>query len=617
MARINYISYLQAGGQTVSMAQQLAQALQANDPKAKQVIQELQVRAQQNDQKAIAILQELQSILGGNQMKNGGKVNPLEEFEKAHPHAAEQLEALKCGGKAKKKVPKKRMGGCPCLLKRVGGKIIQVTECAEPKKKIKFQQGGRVDIKYWHNRRYTPEQIRKIQSSLNKQALGKQIAVDGIIGPETIAAIRRFQEQHSDILAVDGLVGDQTMSALGLTGIGDSSLTSTRRGQYQGRQEPGKISGVSDAENERMRKYYNTPEMLDYLLNANNTRQPQYYNHYQNALNYVSPEVAARLRNINDEGDSYDAEVSRNHNQARNRKIGILEAKRAMEAGQLKTPEQIDKWMTVHNLSKEEMNEIMRDPEMATASLASGIRADNGRVNSQASQAKRFQQDVTNAMNDAGANYALPAWSLGTGLVTAPIAAVGSLAGGYLFNKGTNYLSNDKYQTWGQLMSDKTNTPEYQWLWELSNPGAIAGGLAGGFAGGYRPGTKAIKTRVPNPKAGQTYIAKAAKIPKFVGTQVSEVVGGNTAFVPGKVPGGFGIGTAPVYKMISRPNLVRSYPSTISKTIVPGTKSSFHPEFYSTFQTNVESSQPNPVIIPEITYNTGVTYGPYNGFNRF
>ena len=29
-------------------------------------------------------------------------------------------------------------------------------------------------------------------------------------------------------------------------------------------------------------------------------------------------------------------------------------------------------------------------------------------------------------------------------------------------------------------MSDKTNTPEHQWLWELSNPGAIAGGLAGG-----------------------------------------------------------------------------------------------------------------------------------------
>lgn len=126
MARINYISYLQAGGQTMSMAQQLAQALQANDPKAKEMIQQLQQREQQGDPEATQIMSELRAILGGNQMKNGGKVNPLEEFEKAHPHAAEQLEALKCGGKAKKKVPKKRMGGCPCMLKKVGGKLVEV-----------------------------------------------------------------------------------------------------------------------------------------------------------------------------------------------------------------------------------------------------------------------------------------------------------------------------------------------------------------------------------------------------------------------------------------------------------------------------------------------------------
>ena len=60
--------------------------------------------------------------------------------------------------------------------------------------------------------------------------MGKQIAVDGIFGKETAAAIRAFQQQHSDILKVDGLAGDQTLSALGITGIGDASLPQTRAG---------------------------------------------------------------------------------------------------------------------------------------------------------------------------------------------------------------------------------------------------------------------------------------------------------------------------------------------------------------------------------------------------
>lgn len=92
-----------------------------------------------------------------------------------------------------------------------------------------------VNAKNWHNKRYTKDEIKKIQSALNKQALGKQIAVDGIFGSETLNAIKEFQKQHKEELKVDGLVGDQTLSALGITNIADSSLKATRPGEDQSR----------------------------------------------------------------------------------------------------------------------------------------------------------------------------------------------------------------------------------------------------------------------------------------------------------------------------------------------------------------------------------------------
>jgi hypothetical protein len=46
--------------------------------------------------------------------------------------------------------------------------------------------------------------------------------------------------------------------------------------------------------------------------------------------------------------------------------------------------------MTSHNLSKEEMQELMNDPASSEAMLRAGVIADNGRVNSDAAQGKRF-----------------------------------------------------------------------------------------------------------------------------------------------------------------------------------------------------------------------------------
>lgn len=137
-------------------------------------------------------------------------------------------------------------------------------------------------------------------------------------------------------------------------------------------------------------------------MNASNAvTDPQYYNHYQNALNYVSPEVASKLRALNDEGDAYDQEVSKNRGESYNRSVGIREFKNAVASGALKA-DGYDKWMKDHNLSKQEMQELVNDPEAQKAMSAAGVIADNGRVNSQAAQARRFQNEVADAENKAG-----------------------------------------------------------------------------------------------------------------------------------------------------------------------------------------------------------------------
>ena len=344
----------------------------------------------------------------------------------------------------------------------------------------------KVNPTYWHNKRYSKDEIKKIQSALNKQALGKQIAVDGIFGKETLAAIKNFQTQHSDILKVDGLVGDKTLSALGITNLADASLPQTRPGQNQSRGSEKKPKGMSDADYEYQKNYYNSPEMISYLTNTTNAiTDPEYINHYYNALNFVSPEIASRLRVINNEGDAYDEDVVANRNQASARRIGIQQFKHAVASGHIKTAEQMDKWMTDHNLSKEEMQELMNDPSSSEAMLRAGVIADNGRVNSQKSQAARFQQDVTNTINEAGVNYALP-FMLGVGNVaTAGSASLlpmfGSVVGGKTVDKGINLATDGQYRDWVDWSSDKFNiAPENRWVMGALHPGSIGGALLGG-----------------------------------------------------------------------------------------------------------------------------------------
>lgn len=65
--------------------------------------------------------------------------------------------------------------------------------------------------------------IMWVQRSLNR-ILGMNLAVDGIIGPQTRSAIRNFQQRHG--LTVDGIVGPQTERALIAAGAGLPPSTS-------------------------------------------------------------------------------------------------------------------------------------------------------------------------------------------------------------------------------------------------------------------------------------------------------------------------------------------------------------------------------------------------------
>ncbi|MEW5741635.1 MAG: D-alanyl-D-alanine carboxypeptidase family protein [Myxococcota bacterium] len=54
--------------------------------------------------------------------------------------------------------------------------------------------------------------VALLQKKLNER--GARLAVDGIFGPKTLAAVKRFQQQRG--LAVDGIVGPKTWGALGV-----------------------------------------------------------------------------------------------------------------------------------------------------------------------------------------------------------------------------------------------------------------------------------------------------------------------------------------------------------------------------------------------------------------
>ena len=89
------------------------------------------------------------------------------------------------------------------------------------------------------------------------------------------------------------------------------------------------------------------------------------------------------------------------------------------------------------------------------------------------------------------------------GAVTAPMAFASSIAAGEATNLGTDYLSKGKYNTWGQMVSDKTGLNNT--LAEFTNPGYIVGG---GLVEGI---PSAINTIKNIPQGYRNIVTAAAK----------------------------------------------------------------------------------------------------------
>ena len=547
---------------------------------------------------------------------------------------------MKCGGRVKKKalgskLIKTQKAKCGCELKKIGGRLIEVDSCTglpvhrNGGNVVKLQNASQpitVNANWWHNKRYSKDQIKQIQSALNKAALGKQIAVDGIFGKETAAAIRAFQQQHNDILKVDGLAGDQTLSALGITGIGDASLPQTRAGINQAKKVSIDTSTAQGKADKQASDYYNSPEMLQYLMNATNAAigSQEYLNHYYNALNYVSPEIASKLRTLNNEGDAYDQEVSKNRGQSFNRAVGIKEFKNAVASGHLKTSEDYDKWMTSHNLSKEEMQELMNDPASSEAMLRAGVIADNGRVNSDAAQGKKFQKEVTNAINEAGVKYALPAMLAVGNVATAGASSIlplfGSAVGGRATNSAVSGLSGGQYQTWGQFASNRWGKdPNNRWLWEMTNPGAIAGAMIGGITPGQgiKVGQTKVSDAIPSQKipAGykwvEGYTRPITKQVELVNSQKvipNEPFYQNPTVVRHRIPVGEQNVSGYYKKMYQT---IPGKPAIYKDVRIRTNPNGYSPTLYTS------SVSPELPVIEVPKYNTEVSYGPYLGTNRF
>ena len=65
----------------------------------------------------------------------------------------------------------------------------------------------------------TDEFVKILQTRLNDRDLGLgPLVVDGVFGPATEEAVKKFQQSHSHILVVDGIVGKSTWGVLNSMG---------------------------------------------------------------------------------------------------------------------------------------------------------------------------------------------------------------------------------------------------------------------------------------------------------------------------------------------------------------------------------------------------------------
>lgn len=147
----SYIQFLQSGSaiNTPQSANEIDQIAEALKQKPQEILQQLMSQGEEGQKLLQAVMEahpELQQMLEKiiSQAEDGEKIEPKMT-------RADISNLYKCGGKVKKgqkglpiptkKVGKKAKGGdCPCLVKKIGGKLFEVNSCTG--EIVKQQRGG-------------------------------------------------------------------------------------------------------------------------------------------------------------------------------------------------------------------------------------------------------------------------------------------------------------------------------------------------------------------------------------------------------------------------------------------------------------------------------------------
>lgn len=198
------------------------------------------------------------------------------------------------------------------------------------------------------------------------------------------------------------------------------------------------------------------------------------------ALPYLSPENAARVRHFFDwDADDYDKDLVKLRVNAAKRAEGIATFKNYIEKQMIRSShflEDIEKFQKDYELSNVEMEELLKDPDIQRALLASQESHENAQMTrSQKAKSAEFENDVREAMNEVGWYTASSLGALGLYMYR-PDLFLKSYLGTTAVDKAVDWISQGKYPDWSALMHDKVHldNPVLQFIVEnATNPGQV------------------------------------------------------------------------------------------------------------------------------------------------
>ena len=277
----------------------------------------------------------------------------------------------------------------------------------------KHQEGSKLtpaQKKYWYKNRYTPDEIKEMQLKLNKTGL-YNIDITGEPTDEFLNAVlsyqTMFQKSTGANMRLDGLIGDETAAAMGL------KLPSANRGYtVHGRAGQGRTAQPS-AQEQKIIDWVNSAEVSHFLANPSQDKATQkdyikkyykylspenkrrvynYWEGYHGELGITNPEqpdevLDRHLKNVGDISKLYQ-----------NQQRGIDNLSDMIASGAIRSGEHfnedLEKYIAQHNLSPEQVQNIMNSEEYSTASQIGMYNHEAGKANSEAKRTQAMEDHV-------------------------------------------------------------------------------------------------------------------------------------------------------------------------------------------------------------------------------